>query len=164
MKRIFTSIVLAASLNSANSATMYAASSGIFTVDSETGITAKLGTSPSLNVVESLAFDVNGGLYAGTGGGGIFSVDTTTGISTNIGSSVNDATALAFGLDGFLYAGTGGGGIFRVDPATGITSSLGSGVNLANDLIFTSAIPIPPTVWLFGSGLLGLISLARKKA
>jgi len=30
--------------------------------------------------------------------------------------------------------------------------------------IVPSAVPLPPTVWLFGSGLLGLIGLARRKA
>lgn len=30
--------------------------------------------------------------------------------------------------------------------------------------VFLSAIPVPPALWLFGSGLLGLIGVARKKA
>jgi hypothetical protein len=29
--------------------------------------------------------------------------------------------------------------------------------------ISASAVPIPPALWLFGSGLLGLIGMARKK-
>ena len=32
------------------------------------------------------------------------------------------------------------------------------------DRIFLSQVPIPPALWLFGSGLLGLIGIARKKA
>jgi hypothetical protein len=28
---------------------------------------------------------------------------------------------------------------------------------------FTAAVPVPAAVWLFGSGLLGLIGIARKK-
>jgi hypothetical protein len=30
-------------------------------------------------------------------------------------------------------------------------------------LTFTNAVPIPPALWLFGSGLLGLIGIARRK-
>ena len=28
---------------------------------------------------------------------------------------------------------------------------------------FISAVPIPPALWLFGSGLMGLVGIARKK-
>jgi len=35
---------------------------------------------------------------------------------------------------------------------------------LMEDFRFASAIPIPASVWLFGSGLLGLIGVARRKA
>jgi len=31
-------------------------------------------------------------------------------------------------------------------------------------LIRPSAVPLPPALWLFGSGLLGLIGVARMKA
>ena len=30
-------------------------------------------------------------------------------------------------------------------------------------LLTPTAVPVPPAVWLFGSGLLGLIGIARKK-
>ncbi len=33
----------------------------------------------------------------------------------------------------------------------------------AEFLLTTSAVPVPATVWLFGSGLIGLISVARRK-
>jgi hypothetical protein len=29
--------------------------------------------------------------------------------------------------------------------------------------IVTSTVPIPPSIWLFGSGLLGLVAIARRK-
>lgn len=47
--------------------------------------------------------------------------------------------------------------------------ALGDGFGLplvldaTSDAVIT-AVPIPPAVWLFGSGLLGLIAIARKKA
>ena len=35
--------------------------------------------------------------------------------------------------------------------------------NLAIDNVTVSAVPVPAAVWLFGSGLVGLIGLARRK-
>ncbi len=55
-------------------------------------------------------------------------------------------------------------------------SSLGSfsGITFSNnndpygvrfmDFTYNTAVPVPAAVWLFGSGLLGLIAVARKKA
>ena len=46
---------------------------------------------------------------------------------------------------------------FSADPITNIDGS--------GEFIFSAAavVPIPPAVWLFGSGLLGLIGIARRK-
>jgi hypothetical protein len=38
------------------------------------------------------------------------------------------------------------------------------GANLAMDNIVVTAVPVPAAIWLFGSGLLGLIGIARIKA
>jgi hypothetical protein len=58
-----------------------------------------------------------------------------------------DIDALRFVSFGGTNAGLGGGGVqFAMDDFT------------------FSAVPIPPSVWLFGSGLLGLIGMTRKKA
>jgi hypothetical protein len=51
--------------------------------------------------------------------------------------------------------------ITQVQLIGDITWLSGYGVD---DLILTTAVPIPPAIWLFGSGLLGLIGIARKKA
>jgi hypothetical protein len=37
------------------------------------------------------------------------------------------------------------------------------GPNTTSELVQVSAVPIPPAVWLFGSGLLGLVGMARRK-
>jgi len=36
-------------------------------------------------------------------------------------------------------------------------------VNPEGHSIYTSAVPVPAAVWLFGSGLVGLLGLARRK-
>ena len=37
------------------------------------------------------------------------------------------------------------------------------GTQLNEFLVYTPAVPIPPAMWLFGSGLLGLMAVARRK-
>ena len=44
---------------------------------------------------------------------------------------------------------------FRVDGVANLDSTI--------DNITLSSIPIPPTIWLFGSGLLGLVGISRRK-
>jgi len=49
-------------------------------------------------------------------------------------------------------------GRFRLtDTITNATATL------LDEFRFTAAVPLPATVWLFGSGLLGLIGIARRK-
>lgn len=43
---------------------------------------------------------------------------------------------------------------------TFIKTSLNDGIGF--DEIYFSAVPIPPSIWLFGSGLLGLIEISRR--
>ena len=45
----------------------------------------------------------------------------------------------------------------------GITYAGGTGNDIVLNVV-SSAVPIPPAVWLFGSGLLGLVGIARRKA
>jgi hypothetical protein len=51
------------------------------------------------------------------------------------------------------------------NPVTGIFNSFDAYFqNGTARLIYTySAVPIPPAMWLFGSGLLGLVGIARRK-
>jgi hypothetical protein len=51
---------------------------------------------------------------------------------------------------------------FNVDGVKRIELNLGG--SGAIDNIRYSVIPVPAAVWLFGSGLIGLIALARRKA
>jgi hypothetical protein len=47
---------------------------------------------------------------------------------------------------------------FPTTPTNGKTFLM-----VLDDVVVTSAVPVPAAVWLFGSGLLGLFSFGRKK-
>jgi len=93
----------------------------------------------------------------------IFSLSSGTFQFTILGASFSDTknpALLAFyGLPDVLY--TGGLNLsFSTDATMGVdftTSSLGSGG------ITNQAVPVPAALWLFGSGLVGLAGLARRK-
>ena len=44
------------------------------------------------------------------------------------------------------------------------TNSLNAWAVYSGDVSAISAVPVPGAVWLFGSGLIGLIGIARRKA
>jgi len=58
-----------------------------------------------------------------------------------------------------------GGYVSSLDPASDEFLFSGTSGQLArvNLLLETTAVPIPPAIWLFGSGLLGLIGISRRK-
>lgn len=69
--------------------------------------------------------------------------------------------------DSFYTPNTGGDNmwnqlVFDVDGVKRI--ELGMGGSGAIDNIAFSVVPVPAAVWLFGSGLIGLLALARRKA
>lgn len=45
----------------------------------------------------------------------------------------------------------------------GFDTTADSATAISTDIINTSVVPVPAAVWLFGSGLLGLIGMARRK-
>lgn len=50
-----------------------------------------------------------------------------------------------------------------IDSMTPAGAWIGSDTSLTSDWLFT-AVPVPAAVWLFGSGLIGLVGFARRKA
>jgi hypothetical protein len=47
--------------------------------------------------------------------------------------------------------------------SVGVGSAQSIFVRESNTQIYPSSVPVPATVWLFGSGLLGMIVIARRK-
>lgn len=92
---------------------------------------------------------------------GIWDILNTAGTASWDGAGINNYNLL--GTTENLYYVTGTGGIAsKVSPVLEATASLSS-----SGLVLTgtsSPVPLPAAVWLFGSGLLGLAGVARRKA
>lgn len=121
-------------------------------------ITAPFGSATSLTFDYDTKMILSGGLLSGAvamnnPGSGLelhghtFELDTGTGFSPFGSGSVS---AAAGQLRGYLDSGD----FFTV----GFTQ-----VAVGQITTFDSAVPLPSAVWLFGSGLLGLMGLARRK-
>ena len=83
-----------------------------------------------------------------------------------IGSMGVEIDTLAYAPDGFLYGACSGPGrstLYQINPNNASLLSLGdTGVNSIVGI--TAVVPIPSAFLLFGSGLLGLVGMARRKA
>ena len=75
-----------------------------------------------------------------------------TGIATMACSTSSCSSGSTFTLDYFAHVPVG-------DPS----GHGGTGYNLHLEGVVTSAVPVPAAMWLFGSGLLGLIGVAKRK-
>ena len=64
----------------------------------------------------------------------------------------------------YLPTGSGFLGIITDQPESPLVANLSGSAVFGMDDIRTANAPIPAAVWLFGSGLIGLIGLARRKA
>lgn len=114
----------------------------------------------------------------------LFTLDLTTGAATDIGPSgvtlgrSLSYSGLAFSNDGTLLSmgslDAASGTLYSVNTANGAATSLNSGTGYGTGpihfgvdggLTFAPAavVPVPAAVWLFGSGLLGLVGMARRK-
>ncbi len=102
------------------------------------------------------------------GGLGMFSGSFTVGGGLLTGT-FSDLTVLDFGLDfgtdgtfggDVLYTGGSLQGLLMGGRIEGAFSTLGVVAKLGE----VAVVPVPAAVWLFGSGLLGLVGIARRKA
>lgn len=102
----------------------------------------------------------------GTSAGNAVSASPSTPFGTNVG-------AVPMGMTTFNTAGTTLGSLFPLstDGIAGspMTTAPFPGQNAAFDFTSitatntTSAVPVPAAVWLFGSGLMGLVGVARRR-
>lgn len=164
--------------------------SQLYTIDKTTGAATLVGTNgiggaPNYGCacLYGLGFRNDGVLFANgfaeplVQTSDLFTVNLTTGAATYIGS--NGVTlgrkliysGLAFNDNGTLLSlgsiAAATSGLYSVNTANGAAALLGgTGLQFGVDggLAFApAAVPVPAAVWLFGSGLLGLIGVARRK-
>jgi len=137
-------------------------------------------TAPNAFNINELYFNFNGS-HAG------FNIESDPFTTTlTHGNGTSTTAANGFGsfdikLDGFSLA-SGGSAIWTIDLGlTGVTNSDFNALSLippgdvqtfaalkfvmgpGDDSAFGAVVPVPAAVWLFGSGLIGLIGVARRK-
>ena len=78
------------------------------------------------------------------GDSGVFSVGTTTDWLNTVGTFAATSTTSTIAI------------FFETNSGTGTW-------NIDDVYVDTSVVPVPATAWLFGSGLLGLIGVDRRK-
>jgi hypothetical protein len=110
--------------------------------------------SPSINAAA---------LYSTALQGHINAYDAATGSVINNFGQVNYDGGLAYG-DGVLYSTALQGHINAYDVATGAVINSFGQVNYDGGLAYgVSAVPVPAAAWLFGSALIGLVGINRRK-
>lgn len=155
-------------VNSFNADTYLGTSGGLFATDAiDASGSSTVGLmSGSIDVAGNILFDPTGRYAVAqffTSTLGILPWNTgssfTSGNQTNADVSLN---GLALGLDGaaMIVSASEVGPAWGFKPGTSYTEIFS--LQIVGGEIIPSAVPIPATFWLLGSGLLGLMGFARK--
>jgi len=152
--------------------TLYTASNSLYTIDISTGQATEIGRGGySYTSSGDLAF-VDGNLLLSDleGDDSLVNVNASNGEGSLIGDIGFENV---FGLaspNGVDLFGVSRFEVISIDPTTGVGTSIldysGSGLVDGYGAAFiteAALVPIPAAVWLFGSGLLGLVGIARRK-
>jgi len=131
-------------------------------------------TGGSLAIGQSWEIDEPGYLF-----GDIFDnfLDSTLDISNGVPAGSEDDVSMALGWDFILAAGeqalitialsetSPSGGFFLAHSDADSVDANGDPITFyLSSTLEISAIPVPAAIWLFGSGLVGLIGFSRRKA
>lgn len=151
---------------------LYTANNRLYTLNPATGAATLVGSGgASYNSSGDLAFIGNNLYLSSIGGDNLMQIDRTTGVATNVGSiGAGSVYGMATDNNVDLY-GVSGTSILSISTTTGAGSVLlnyaGHGLGAAYGTSFIEEaappVPIPAAAWLFGSGLLGLVGVARRK-
>jgi hypothetical protein len=147
------------------------------TVNTTTGAFSAIGLTGQLSL-SGLAYDTGTSTMWGmteiSFEATLVTVNLTTGAATlgqplfdNTNAYILDNVGSIEFLNGVLYAGislngsVNPGGLYSINTANGAATPIGNtGMGSITGL---TAVPVPAAAWLFGSGLLGLIGISRRK-
>ncbi len=125
------------------------------TILTVSNLTKKFGY---LTAVQDLSFSIEKGNVYGILGPNGSGKSTTLGIVLNVVNSTNGSFSW---FDGNISTHEA----LKKVGANAYTVMFNNGGNLLQvDVRIVPAVPVPAAVWLFGSGLVGLIAVARRKA
>lgn len=144
----------------------------LYTLDPVSGVAELVGQT-GLEGLQALTFSPGGTLYGWSGGGltgairpGLVILDPATGLASDVDPAVDDQDlnlqSITFGLDGSTLFGVTNNDLYTIDLASGAATLVGSGA-YSDIRGLAAVIPLPPAVWLFGSGVLALSGLSRRK-
>ena len=137
----------------------------LYEVNLSTGATAAIGGSIA-GIVSSLTNDGTNLFGARVSAKDLVQINATTGlIDSTIGAhGVDTVTSLAYGEGQFWTIPALSQNLYSLDSINAAATLELSGLSVSHITSLTAApVPIPAAVWLFGSGLLGLIGIAKRK-
>ena len=147
---------------------------GLFSIDTSTGSYSLLGNT-GFSSSGDIAFNSSGDLFLSAkyvnGSDQLVNI-TSTLLNGTAGTSIGAiGFDYVYGLNldssDTLYGFTLGWKTLTIDTTTGIGTHVATNYIRANGADGSggvSAVPVPAAVWLFGSGILGLVGVARRKA
>lgn len=186
MKKTLLAIALASTMGTASAATgvfdMYDPGNSLINVDTGITISADTGAGTwavsSPNTFYGLNWTASGGtLYgagthtislddSGTGGVGTAGQTMTFTVGAGqLGGAIKFAWGSTTGIDvvNVWNVGVDGSLTYATVPGMADGPFPGFHASFSGDAGTVSAVPVPAAVWLFGSGLVGLVGVARRK-
>jgi uncharacterized protein YjiK len=118
--------------------------------------------------IGGLAYDSNRDMLVGIldGSGALYDIDRSTGDQTFLATTATNNSGLAYDSDQDLFWDIDfSGNLYSYDPNNSYaqTKIILPGLGAHDGLAYVSSVPVPAAIWLFGSGLIGLVSIMRRR-